>query len=122
MPGLKLGKNSKPARSEQPDESRRNFLKASGMTLGGLIVGSVFGGVLTDNLEKNNSPAPASKPEASLQDALMFFNQEQFKMTEAAVERIYPEDENGPGAKALGVAFLLIISLQVLGDIMRGTI
>lgn len=52
----------------------------------------------------------------------MFFNQEQFKMTEAAAERIYPEDENGPGAKALGVAFLLIISSQDHGDITRGTI
>lgn len=110
MPGLKWRKNSKPARSKEPDESRRKFLKASGMTLGGLVVGGVFGGVLTDNLEKNQAPkvSPASrKPEASLQDALMFFNQEQFKMTEAAVERIYPEDENGPGAKALGVAFFI---------------
>ncbi|MCM2999515.1 gluconate 2-dehydrogenase subunit 3 family protein [Paenibacillus sp. VMFN-D1] len=110
LPGLKLGKSSKPARSKEPDESRRKFLKASGMTLGGLVVGGVFGGVLTDSLEKNQAPktAPAdSKPEASLQDALMFFNQEQFKMTEAAAERIYPEDENGPGAKALGVAFFI---------------
>ncbi len=110
MPGLKLRKNSKPTRSKQLDESRRKFLKASGMTLGGLVVGGVFGGVLTDSLEKNHAPAPAltsNKPEASLQDALMFFNQEQFKMTEAAVERIYPEDENGPGAKALGVAFFI---------------
>ncbi|WP_411675152.1 gluconate 2-dehydrogenase subunit 3 family protein [Cohnella faecalis] len=44
----------------------------------------------------------------------MFFSQEQFAVANAAAERIYPQDDNGPGAKALGVAFF--IDHQLAGE------
>ncbi|MDY0396197.1 gluconate 2-dehydrogenase subunit 3 family protein [Virgibacillus halophilus] len=37
----------------------------------------------------------------------MFFSQDEFKTTEAAVERIFPKDDNGPGAIDLGVAYYI---------------
>ena len=46
--------------------------------------------------------------------ALMYFTQEQFRMVEAATERIFPADDNGPGAKDLGVAYF--IDHQLSGD------
>ena len=31
----------------------------------------------------------------------MYFTPDQYRITEAAAERIFPKDENGPGAKEL---------------------
>ncbi|QTH45613.1 gluconate 2-dehydrogenase subunit 3 family protein [Cohnella sp. LGH] len=102
--------------SKQPvDESRRKFLKYSGAALGGAVVGGVIGGLVGSNLNKSAKEAPAPQeseetPAARDQDynhALMFFSQEQFQTTEAAAERIYPKDDNGPGAQELGVAFFI---------------
>jgi len=98
------------------DESRRKFLKYSGTALGGVVVGGVIGGVIGANRNKKEEAAPSpSGPSESPQptqsqdynEALMFFSQEQFQTTEAAAERIFPEDDIGPGAKALGVAFFI---------------
>lgn len=86
--------------------SRRNFLKNTGLALGGAIIGgSAIGGVLLGGKKKQEPPA-APKP-AEFNQALMYFNQEQFLITEAAAERIYPKDELGPGAKELGVAYYI---------------
>ncbi|GAA4711774.1 gluconate 2-dehydrogenase subunit 3 family protein [Brevibacillus fulvus] len=95
--------------SKQPvDNSRRNFLKNSGFALGGLIVGGVIGGSLTGQKEATTKEAEkvVEKP-VDYNKALMFFNQEQFQTTEAAVECIFPQDEHGPGAKELGVAYYI---------------
>lgn len=37
----------------------------------------------------------------------MFFIPEQFAITNAAVERIFPKDDNGPGAEELLVAYFI---------------
>jgi gluconate 2-dehydrogenase gamma chain len=37
----------------------------------------------------------------------MFFTPAQYQIVDAATERIFPADENGPGAKALGAAFYI---------------
>ncbi|GIP40857.1 hypothetical protein J31TS4_41370 [Paenibacillus sp. J31TS4] len=92
--------------------SRRAFLRNSGLALGGVVLGGAFGTAIWKDREEQPQEAPpgASQTPAasgSYQDALMFFNQEQFRLTEAAVERIYPEDEHGPGAKKLGVAYYI---------------
>lgn len=100
---------------KQPhDESRRKFLKISGAALGGLVAGGVIGGVVGRSLGTNQ---PQEPPKQGVNDApantkdynqaLMFLNQEQFRITEAAAERIFPKDELGPGAKELGVAFFI---------------
>ncbi|MFC4601273.1 gluconate 2-dehydrogenase subunit 3 family protein [Cohnella hongkongensis] len=103
--------------SQKPkDESRRRFLKYSGAALGGVVVGGVIGGLVGSNLNRSaeNEPAPpgtgetpAPPPGQDFSQALMFFSQEQFQTAEAAAERIFPRDDNGPGAIELGVAFFI---------------
>ncbi|MFM1654340.1 gluconate 2-dehydrogenase subunit 3 family protein [Brevibacillus sp. B_LB10_24] len=102
--------------NDQQPVSRRNFLKNTGYALGGLIVGGVVGSLVRTNPQ---APAPAPAPGAApaAQDynqALMYFTQEQFKIVDAATERIFPKDENGPGASELGVAFF--IDHQLAGE------
>ncbi|WP_243633291.1 gluconate 2-dehydrogenase subunit 3 family protein [Paenibacillus xerothermodurans] len=92
---------------DQPQSnSRRNFLKNSGIAIGGAVIGgaaisSVFLG------RKTQQAQPAAPKPVEYNQALMFFNQEQYQITEAAAERIFPKDELGPGAKELGVAFYI---------------
>ncbi|USG65506.1 gluconate 2-dehydrogenase subunit 3 family protein [Brevibacillus ruminantium] len=97
-------------RQEQP-VSRRKFLKNSGLVLGGLVVGGVAGSLL----KTKAPPAPQAAPAApDFNQALMYFTPEQFRVVEAATERIFPEDEHGPGAKTLGAAYF--IDHQLAGD------
>lgn len=110
--------DNKKAPPQQPrDESRRKFLKYSGTAIGGVVVGGVIGGLIGANA-KNGKPEetppaqpdtgkPAQTAERDFNQALMFFNQDQFLAAEAAAERIYPKDDSGPGAKELGVAFFI---------------
>ncbi|WP_239616630.1 gluconate 2-dehydrogenase subunit 3 family protein [Cohnella mopanensis] len=101
--------------SQKPqDESRRRFLKYSGTAIGGVVVGGVIGGIVGSSLkksEKEEAPvepgAPAAAPDRDYNQALMFFTQDQFLITEAASERLFPKDDLGPGAKELGVAFFI---------------
>ncbi|MBM7565601.1 gluconate 2-dehydrogenase subunit 3 family protein [Paenibacillus sacheonensis] len=102
--------------SQQPrDESRRQFLKYSGTAIGGVVVGGVIGGLIgaNANTDKKDEAAqpdtgkPAKPADRDYNQALMFFNQDQFMTAEAASERIYPKDDSGPGAKELGVAFFI---------------
>ncbi|TLS52648.1 gluconate 2-dehydrogenase subunit 3 family protein [Paenibacillus antri] len=86
--------------------SRRQFLVTSGYAVGGAVLGGVLGYLLP----KRQEAAPPAAPAAEGNDygqALMFFTQEQFSIAQAATERIFPTDENGPGAKELGVAYYL---------------
>lgn len=96
--------------------SRRKFLKSSGIAVGGLAVGGALGSLLpfkdktnTDKLDVKNTRVAENYTQA-----LMYFSQQQFKMVETATERIFPADDNGPGAKDLGVAYF--IDHQLSGD------
>ncbi|GIP31083.1 gluconate 2-dehydrogenase subunit 3 family protein [Paenibacillus sp. J2TS4] len=95
------------------DESRRQFLKYSGAALGGVVAGGVIGGVIGRSMTGGPAikpPGQRDQPEKQTKDynqALMFLNTEQFLMTQAAAERIYPKDELGPGAIELGVAYYI---------------
>ncbi|RNC97339.1 gluconate 2-dehydrogenase subunit 3 family protein [Lysinibacillus halotolerans] len=98
--------------------TRRNFLKNSGLTLGGLVLG----GAVTSLVVKNNDGTTTTEHEVShsggtttnYNHALMFFTPAEYQTAAAAVERIYPEDENGPGAKELGAA--VYIDHQLAGQ------
>ncbi|MGX9135449.1 gluconate 2-dehydrogenase subunit 3 family protein [Rummeliibacillus sp. JY-2-4R] len=102
------------------DNSRRSFLKNSGLTIGGLVIGGAFGGLLN----MNNKPKAASNNGSSKMNmtqltanpnvALMFFTQDQFNTTQAAADRIFPSDDNGPGAKELNAA--IYIDHQLAGS------
>ncbi|MGE6257504.1 gluconate 2-dehydrogenase subunit 3 family protein [Heyndrickxia sporothermodurans] len=106
-------------KQENPESlSRRNFLRNTGYAVGGVVVGGVVGSLLpignkTKNIN-NVNPKVSNENAENFNQALMHFTQEQFNIVQAATERIFPEDENGPGAKALGVAFF--IDHQLAGD------
>lgn len=95
--------------------TRRNFLKNSGLTLGGIVLGGAVtslivkdkdGNTVTthETTEQSESGAGAS---TQYNYALMYFTPSQYQTTAAAVERIYPTDDNGPGAKDLGAAIYI---------------
>ncbi|MFE5320366.1 gluconate 2-dehydrogenase subunit 3 family protein [Paenibacillus sp. NPDC056579] len=98
--------------NEPQSNSRRKFLKYSGVALGGVVVGGVVGTAITKGFNRTVEPSKQPEttpiqPAADYNQALMFFNQEQFRLTEAITERIFPKDELGPGAKELGVAYFI---------------
>lgn len=98
-------------KQEGTDSSRRKFLKNSGIAVGGIAVGGVLGGLIggsgNDQAEPATAPAPEGVTEQAFNQALMFFTPEQFDITNAATERIYPKDDNGPGAEELLVAYFI---------------
>lgn len=106
--------------SEEQKLSRRRFIRNSGIAAGGLVVGGVAGSVIpwegTEENQEENATQNAGKQteNKNYNQALMFFTQGEFKVIEPAVERIYPEDDNGPGAKELGVGFY--IDHQLAGE------
>ena len=100
--------------------SRRKFLKNSGLTVGGLIVGGALGSLLGDNeAPKTEVQSEPQKTFDNPNVALMYFTPEQYRITEAATERIFPKDHNGPGAKELLVAYY--IDHQLAGGWGTGT-
>lgn len=109
-----------PRKPEAEDRSRRRFLVHTGYALGGLVVGGALGSLIARGGKDKPAPgAPAADQgetaaAPNFNRALMYFTQEQFQIVDGACERIFPEDENGPGAKALGVAFF--IDHQLAGE------
>jgi gluconate 2-dehydrogenase gamma chain len=102
--------NETPEKQAVKQRSRRKFLINTGYALGGAVVGGALGALI----KKPSAPGNAAKPAAPAANeprnynrALMFLNQEQFGILNAATERIFPADENGSGAKDLGVAYFI---------------
>ncbi|WP_085994127.1 gluconate 2-dehydrogenase subunit 3 family protein [Oceanobacillus senegalensis] len=91
--------------------TRRDFLKKSGYVTGGLIGGGVLGGVIGSgiwNNETDSNVATKGEQEQQHDQALQYFkNRADFNILSQATERIFPEDENGPGAIALGVPYYI---------------
>lgn len=89
--------------------SRRTFIKNSGLTVGGVVLGGALGSLLgKDSSTQTQEIAVNSEAIASNANiALMYFTPDQYRITEAASERIFPKDENGPGAKELLVAYYI---------------
>jgi len=104
------------------NNSRRKFLVNSGYVIGTLAVGGALSTMFgCTNNNGGNAQEPAATPGGGKETeipnynrALMYFTQAQFRIVDSATERIYPEDDNGPGAKKLGVAFF--IDHQLAGD------
>ncbi|MFD0960603.1 gluconate 2-dehydrogenase subunit 3 family protein [Paenibacillus chungangensis] len=101
------------------NSGRRKFLVNTGYALGGLMVSGTLAALVGCN--KAAEPAPAEGEESKQQptaknynQALMYLTQDQFRIVESATERIFPEDENGPGAKTMGAAFF--IDHQLAGE------
>lgn len=93
--------NGDPKDESYMDHGRRRFLKNTGIFAGGIVGGSVFGGLLTNQFQTKEE---TEQKEQLFQEARVFFSREDdFQTLSAAVERIFPEDDNGPGAIELGV-------------------
>ncbi|PID20452.1 dehydrogenase [Sporosarcina sp. P3] len=95
--------------------SRRNFMKNTGLLAGGLVGGTLFGGLLTNQLQKPGESTDSGKEDGHLLEARIFFsNSEDFLILSAATERIFPKDDLGPGAIELGVPYF--IDRQLAGE------
>ncbi|ANU08992.1 gluconate 2-dehydrogenase subunit 3 [Planococcus antarcticus DSM 14505] len=95
--------------------SRRDFLKTSGIATGALIGGGIIGGLIGANTNQQDTASPTSTgtSEESMGAAggvrgLVFFgNNAEFEILNQATERIFPEDDLGPGAIGLKVAYFI---------------
>ena len=100
--------------------SRRNFIKNSGLTVGGLVVGGAIGSLIgSEEAPKTEVQSQPQKHTDNPNVALMYFTPRQYRITEAATERIFPKDHNGPGAKELLVTYY--IDHQLAGAWGTGT-
>lgn len=89
-------------------QSRRKFLKNTGVFAGGVLGGSVLGGLLTNQFMPTKEKTKGTKESADLQDARVFFSRKNdFEVLAAATEVIFPKDDLGPGAIALGVPYFI---------------
>lgn len=92
---------------EEKTVSRRDFLKNTGLVAGGVVGGSLFGGLLTDQFLSKDKTTEQPVPEILTQARVFFSRSEDFAILNAATERIYPEDDHGPGAIELGVPYFI---------------
>lgn len=97
---------------EKKNYSRRDFLKTSGIAAGALIGGGVIGGIIGANVNDNASPtdSPATGEEGAaggVRGLVFFKNDAEFQILARATERIFPEDDLGPGAIGLGVPYFI---------------
>jgi gluconate 2-dehydrogenase gamma chain len=89
---------------------RRHFLTLSASSLGGLLVCPLDGRI--SRLAANeNQEKPVRIP-------LRFFTETEARIVSAAVSRIFPADDSGPGAREAGVA--IYIDRQLAGPYGRG--
>lgn len=107
-------KNKSTGTEKEVDPSRREFMKKTGIATGGVIGGALLGGYFGNPFGSEDA-APEEKEEKLYTETRMFFTRyEDFNVLQHATERIFPEDDNGPGAIALGVPYF--IDKQLAGD------
>src|SRR5699024_10191258 len=87
--------------------TRRRFMKNTGMVAGGIVGGSLLGGLLTNQFKTSDESTTVQEGQ-DFQDTRMFFSRKSdFAILSDATERIYPKDDNGPGAIELGVPYFI---------------
>ncbi|ARD46875.1 gluconate 2-dehydrogenase subunit 3 family protein [Sporosarcina sp. P33] len=93
------------------DPSRRNFLKNTGLVVGGVAGGSLLGGFFTNQSRSNDEGKENTETDsknAHPARARMFFGRyEDFIVLAHAAELIFPKDDNGPGAIELDVPYYI---------------
>ncbi len=118
---------SEKEKKQTHDQSRRNFLRNSGIAVGGIIVGGAVSSLIGMKPKSTVTTKPVESHEVvNYSEALLFFTRgEDFEVLAAATEVIFPEDESGPGAIGLGAAFYIDKQLaspwgQNVDDYRRG--
>lgn len=91
------------------DMTRRDFVKSSGIFVGGIVGGSVLGGLIGPKIfNEDEQTGTIVSDEIGYNQALMYFtNMEDFNALKAATERIFPADDERPGAIDLLVPFYI---------------
>lgn len=114
-----------------PDDkqfSRRDFLKTTGVATGGIIGGSLLGGFVGFNMADSGSDTAQNDQGTGGDTAqqgqenpgrIFFHNDAEFETISQAMERIFPEDDMGPGAIALGAPYFL--DMQLAGEYGNNT-
>ncbi|GIN90289.1 oxidoreductase [Siminovitchia terrae] len=90
--------------------TRRDFLKTSGIATGTLIGGGLLGGLIGYNANKQTESArkeSKGKDKSSPKGLQFFKNYNDFDVLSQATERIFPQDDLGPGAIELGVPYFI---------------
>lgn len=95
--------------------SRRDFLKTTGIATGALVGGGLIGGLVGYNVNKDakvagtggNKGTGGEEAAVSNRGLMYFTNMAEFNVLSQAVERIFPEDDLGPGAIGLGVPYFI---------------
>lgn len=110
---------SKLANENEKQMSRRDFLKTSGIAAGTLVGGGLIGGAIGYNMKKTAAPGESAQQDrqgeeeqrkvavVSPKGRKFFKNNLDFNVLSQATERIFPEDELGPGAISLGVPYFI---------------
>src|SRR5690625_3070596 len=98
---------------EKKNVTRRDFLKTTGIAAGTLVGGGVIGGVIGYKAKSGGSKqvsqnTTTEEVERAANRGLMFFeNKHDFDILSEATERIFPEDDLGPGAIGLHVPYFI---------------
>src|SRR5690625_4292128 len=88
---------------EDYDLRRRKFLKNSGIAAGGVVGGGLLVGLFGDTFEGEEKSEDTN---TDYNDSRQFFKRkEDFDVISAATERIFPEEEMGPGADRKSVVW-----------------
>ncbi|ANU14988.1 gluconate 2-dehydrogenase subunit 3 [Planococcus halocryophilus Or1] len=95
--------------------SRRDFLKTSGIATGALIGGGIIGGLIgaNTNTKDTGTDAPGTSggtkesSSSSVRGLTFFKSMAEFEVLSQATERIFPEDDLGPGAIGLSVPYFI---------------
>lgn len=89
--------------------SRREFLKGAGLAIGGMALGGGIVGTIAANMSSSKETPKGDHHVETTEynKALMFFTPTEHAVIDAASERIFPKDENGPGAKELLVSYFI---------------
>lgn len=94
--------------------SRRDFLKTTGVAAGALVGGGLIGGLITHNVTKEKIAGTGQRGGGGgehvgevFRGRMFFTNVNEFNILSEAVERIFPEDDLGPGAIGLGVPYFI---------------
>ena len=101
--------------SSDKNVSRRDFLKTTGIAAGTLVGGGLIGGLVGYNMNGKNGTSTLNHEKngthgentASTQAKMFFMSERDFKVLANATERIFPEDDLGPGAIGLDVPYFI---------------
>lgn len=107
MSNKKSDQNIKGAKKEY-DVSRRQFLKNSSYVASGLVGGGVLVSLFRTPFVTEEKSRSEVKNKVDYSETRQFFKRDDdFEVLSIITERVFPEDDNGPGAIELGVPYFI---------------